>query len=177
MPKLLKLLNAALLISCIAFVGCPRKATKVEPEPEPAPVEEPQPEPEPPEEDVVFEAEDMDAQLREVLQPIYFEFDRYDLEPSAISKLERIAAFLKEHPDVRILAQGHTDERGSSQYNIGLGENRANAVKNYLTGYGVSSNRIETTSYGEEQPANPNCGSDDQCHTQNRRVEWQVLAK
>ncbi len=60
---------------------------------------------------------------------------------------------------------------------MGLGENRARAVKNYLTSYGISADRIETTSYGEERPSRTGCGSDDSCHQMNRRVEWQVLAK
>jgi peptidoglycan-associated lipoprotein len=91
--------------------------------------------------------------------------------------LETIASFLKDHPSVRLMAEGNADERGSSEYNMGLGENRAKAVKNYLTSYGISSDRVETTSYGRERPANSNCGEDDACHAKNRRVEWRVLAK
>ena len=74
------------------------------------------------------------------------------------------------------MAEGNADERGSSEYNMGLGENRARAVKNYLTGYGIDASRIETTSYGEERTARTGCGSDDACHQENRRVEWTVLA-
>jgi peptidoglycan-associated lipoprotein len=75
------------------------------------------------------------------------------------------------------MAQGHADERGSSEYNMGLGENRAGAVRSYLTSYGITTDRVETTSYGEERPVSFNCNSDDNCHSQNRRVEWQVLSK
>lgn len=75
------------------------------------------------------------------------------------------------------MAQGHADERGSSEYNMGLGENRSKSVKNYLTSYGISSDRIEVTSYGEERPAQSDCGNDENCHQMNRRVEWLVLAK
>lgn len=110
------------------------------------------------------------------MQPVYFEFDRYDLKPEAISTLERLAGFIREHDGVRLMSEGHADERGSSEYNMGLGENRAKAVKNYLTSYGISSDRIETTSYGKERPANFSC-SDEDCHSKNRRVEWRVLAK
>lgn len=76
------------------------------------------------------------------------------------------------------MAEGNCDERGSSEYNMGLGENRARAVQSYLSNYGISADRVQTTSYGEERPARSGCGKgEDECHAQNRRVEWQVLAK
>ena len=90
--------------------------------------------------------------LNELLQPVYFDFDKFDLKPETINRLERIAGFLREHSSVRLRAEGHADERGSSEYNMGLGENRSRAVKNYLTSYGISSDRIDLTSYGEERP-------------------------
>jgi peptidoglycan-associated lipoprotein len=175
MSKWFKILSVALVAISFAFTGCQKKVTKVEPTPEPPPVYE-EPAPPPPPTDA-FVPEDMDAQLRELLQPIYFDFDKYDLRPDAISKLERIASFLRDHSSVRVLAEGHADERGSSEYNMGLGENRSRAIKNYLNSYGISSGQSETTSYGEERPSRSNCGSDDDCHSSNRRVEWQVLAK
>jgi peptidoglycan-associated lipoprotein len=111
--------------------------------------------------------------VRSVLQTIYFDFDKSDLTPESISKLERIASALQEYPSVSLLAEGHADERGSSEYNMGLGENRAKSVLNYLSSYGISSNRIDITSYGEERTVQSGCSNDD-CHSLNRRVEWQV---
>ena len=158
----------------IAFVGCQKKVTKVEPTPEPPPpVVQETPPPPPPAEPM---QEDIGAKLSQVLQTVYFDFDKYDLKPTTISVLGEVASFMKDHPGVRVMAEGHTDERGSAEYNMGLGENRAKAVKNYLTSYGISSDRIETTSYGEERPAQSGCNEED-CWSKNRRVEWQVLAK
>ena len=171
-------------IIMIAFIamsvgtGCQKKLTKVEvppPPPPPPAVEAPKPvTPPPPEE---FKPLDIGPELQKVLQTIYFNFDKYDLRPDAISKLETIAKFLQDHPQVRLLAEGYCDERGSSEYNMGLGENRAKAVKKYLVSYGIAADRIETTSYGKERPVRLNCGSDESCNEANRRVEWKVLAK
>ena len=154
-----------------------KKITKIEPLPEPPkPIVIPAPEPPPPPVEQ-FVPIDLDAQLREVLQTVYFDFDKYDLRPDAISSLGKIAAFMQEHKTVRLLAEGHCDERGSSEYNMGLGENRAKAVKKYLVSYGITGDRVETTSYGKERPAQMNCGADDNCNEKNRRVEWKALAK
>jgi len=171
----------ALLVFLVAlgllFSGCGKKVTKIEPLPEPKPkVEAPEPVPPAP---VVeqFIPVDLDAQLREVLQTIYFDFDKYDLRPDAITTLGKIASFMQEHNTVRLLAEGFCDERGSSDYNMGLGENRARAVKKYLTSYGIAADRVETTSYGKERPVQMNCGSNESCNQANRRVEWKALSK
>ncbi len=173
-------LFAFLSVSMIA--GCGKKTTKVDTSPErqvETPAEEVEEEETPvftPSDEDVFETVDMDAAAREVLVPVYFEYDQYQLSPEAIDKLEKIAAFLSENKSVRLLIEGHADERGTNEYNIGLGENRAKAAKNYLTSYGIASVRLETTSYGRERPAIENC-PDEACHARNRRVEWQILAK
>jgi peptidoglycan-associated lipoprotein len=179
MKRLTKLAFVTIVAMSIAFTGCQKKITKVAPQPEPttAPKTQEPPPPPPPQPPTEPQAEDLSGRLQQILQPIYFEFDQSDLKPDAISLLETIASFLKDHPSVRLMAEGNADERGSSEYNMGLGENRAKAVKNYLTSYGISSDRIETTSYGRERPANSNCGEDDACHAKNRRVEWKVLAR
>lgn len=176
MSKFLNPMWVALVAAGVAFVGCQKKVTKVEepPPPPPPPVVVEEPPPPPPPEPVV---EDISGRLNELLQPIYFDFDKSDLKSDGISRLEMLASFLREYPSVRLLAQGHADERGSSEYNMGLGENRSRSVRNYLTSYGISSDRIDITSYGEERPVSVNCGGDDYCHGQNRRVDWQVLSK
>jgi peptidoglycan-associated lipoprotein len=176
--KKLHVFSILLVIAVIGFTGCAKKVTKIEPIPEPPkpPVAAPAPEPVPPKVEQ-FVPVDLDAQLREILQTLYFDFDKYDLRPDAISTLGRIASFLQDHKTVRLLAEGHCDERGSSEYNMGLGENRAKAVKKYLTSYGIGADRLETTSYGKERPAALNCGADDNCSQKNRRVEWKALSK
>ncbi len=179
--RLKRFLGIAVVAALAGAVGCgSRKTTKIE-EPVPEPtveaeqVEEPRSEFVPSDEDV-FETVDMDAAMREIFVPIYFDYDMYDLKPAALEKLERIARFLSENGSVRVLIEGHADERGSNEYNIGLGENRAKAVKNYLTGFGIDGLRLEYTSYGRERPAISNC-PDEECHSKNRRVEWQLLQK
>lgn len=176
MNRLLKIFFVSIAALSIGLTGCQKKVTKVEPTPEPPPPvvqEEPTPPPPPAPEEP---QEDVGAMLTQLLRPIYFDYDRSDLKPEGISTLENIASFMKSHPGVRLMAEGNADERGSSEYNMGLGENRAKAVRSYLTSYGISSDRIETTSYGKERPARPGCGDDD-CHAMNRRAEWQVLSK
>ncbi len=162
------------MCALLAIAGCQRKVTKVDsPPPAPPPrVEEPEaPPPSPPAPSV-----DYDALARENLAVIYFEFDRHDLTRESVAKLERAARFLGQYTNLRIMLEGHADERGSSDYNIGLGEKRSRAVKNYLAGYGIDGSRLDLTSYGKERPANPNC-SDDACHGQNRRVEWRLTGR
>jgi peptidoglycan-associated lipoprotein len=124
-----------------------------------------------------FKPVDMDSQARQALQTVYFDFDKYNLRPDAVAGLGVAARFLQAHGSYRVLAEGNCDERGSEEYNLGLGEKRAKAVKQYLVSYGIAAERIETTSYGKERPAKTGCGNDDACGQANRRVEWKVLAQ
>jgi peptidoglycan-associated lipoprotein len=164
------------LCLALAFAagGCQKKTTKVEPTPEPAPAPVEEPRPAPSDEDV-YKPMDMDSAARAVLLTIYFDYDQYKLRPEAIEQLERVAKFLSDNKSIRVLMEGHADERGTDEYNMGLGENRAKAAKQYLTTYGIDANRLETTSYGRERPATPSC-PDEACHAKNRRVEWKVLS-
>jgi peptidoglycan-associated lipoprotein len=98
---------------------------------------------------------------------IFFDFDKYNLRPKARSVLQRQAAWLKKYPSVRINIEGHCDERGTREYNLALGERRANSTKNYLVALGVNPNRIRTISYGKERPAV--IGSNEAAWSQNRR--------
>ncbi|HSR55649.1 MAG TPA: peptidoglycan-associated lipoprotein Pal, partial [Alphaproteobacteria bacterium] len=84
---------------------------------------------------------------------VFFDFDRYNLKPKARQVLERQAAWLKRYPSVVVTIEGHCDERGTREYNLALGERRANSAKNYLVALGVNPNRIRTISYGKERPA------------------------
>ena len=98
---------------------------------------------------------------------VFFDFDRSDLKPEARATLERQAAWLKKYPDVRIQVEGHCDERGTREFNLALGERRANAAKNYLVALGISASRLSTISYGKERPAV--LGSNEAAWAQNRR--------
>ena len=99
---------------------------------------------------------------------VFFGFDKYDLSPEAQATLERQAAWLRQYPAVTITVEGHCDERGTREYNLALGERRANSVKNYLVALGVDQNRLTTISYGKERPAVS--GSTEEAWAQNRRA-------
>lgn len=100
-------------------------------------------------------------------EEIHFDFDKYVLTPQAMMILDDKAAYLREHSGVRVLVEGHCDERGSNEYNLALGDRRANSAKNYLVRSGVAASRITTISYGEEQPL---CmQQNESCWYRNRR--------
>jgi peptidoglycan-associated lipoprotein len=100
---------------------------------------------------------------------VYFDFDSSEIRPEYVSVIAAHAGYLVKFPSARVRLEGHTDERGSREYNIGLGERRAQAVRSALMLQGVADAQITTVSYGEERPAVE--GSDDAAHAQNRRVE------
>lgn len=100
----------------------------------------------------------------------FFDFDKYDVRPDAQQALAADAQFLVQHPGIRFTIEGHCDERGSTEYNLGLGDNRANAAKQFLVQAGVSADRIKTISYGKEKPF---CTEHDEtCWQQNRRAHF-----
>lgn len=98
---------------------------------------------------------------------VFFAYDSSDLAPEATDTLSRQVEWLNRYPNVNVTIEGHSDERGTREYNIALGERRAMAVKTYLTSMGVSSSRINTISYGKERPAV--VGADAASWAQNRR--------
>ena len=100
---------------------------------------------------------------------VYFDFDSSVVKPEFQEMLKAHAAYLVDHPDRRLILEGHTDERGTREYNLGLGERRAQAVKRALVLLGAPAERIETVSYGEERPAAE--GHDESAWRLNRRVE------
>jgi len=99
---------------------------------------------------------------------VFFDFDRYDLSAEARAVLEKQAAWLQSFGGVTVTVEGHADERGTREYNIGLGERRANSAKDYLVALGVNPARIRTISYGEERPVA--VGSNETAWAQNRRA-------
>lgn len=100
---------------------------------------------------------------------IYFDFDRSDIRPEYASLITSHARHLAASPGIKIRVEGHTDERGSREYNIALGERRAQAVRRALMLQGAGDAQLTTVSYGEERPAVP--GSDESAYEKNRRVE------
>jgi peptidoglycan-associated lipoprotein len=104
------------------------------------------------------------------VKTIYFEYDKADIMPEEMSKLQANASWLKANPGSRFTVEGHCDDRGSEEYNLALGDRRANAVKEFLVGQGIAANRIMTVSYGEERPV---CRDESEaCFSKNRRAEF-----
>ena len=101
------------------------------------------------------------------VKDIFFDYDKYDIRSDQQAALQGDASFLKEHQNVKFTVEGHCDERGSTEYNLALGDNRANAVKQALVQAGISADRIRTISYGKEKPV---CTDHTEaCWQQNRR--------
>jgi peptidoglycan-associated lipoprotein len=103
---------------------------------------------------------------------VFFGYDRVDLAPEAKQTLDLQAEWLKRYPNVSITVEGHADERGTREYNLALGDRRANGVRSYLISQGIEASRIQTISYGKERPAV--FGADDQSWAQNRRAVTKV---
>ena len=101
------------------------------------------------------------------VKDIYFDYDKYDVRAADQASLQGDAGFLQQHPNIHITIEGHCDERGSTEYNLALGTNRADAVKNALIQAGVAGDRIKTISYGKEKPFCTE--SNESCWQQNRR--------
>jgi peptidoglycan-associated lipoprotein len=106
-------------------------------------------------------------QFSQNVRDIYFDYDKYDIRPDQQATLQADAQWLAAHPNVRFTIEGHCDERGSTEYNLALGDNRANSVKQALVQAGVAADRIKTISFGKEKPFCTE--SNEQCWQQNRR--------
>jgi peptidoglycan-associated lipoprotein len=156
-----------------AFVlnGCPKKKEVVtEPEMKTEPskpeVQKEQPKQEEPVQETLRE---------EQLRTVYFDFDKYNLRPDAKAALDANSALLLKYTSVIIKIEGHCDERGTVEYNLSLGEKRANSVMDYLSGLGVSAGRISVISYGKERPVD--AGHNEDAWSKNRRAEFRVISQ
>jgi peptidoglycan-associated lipoprotein len=109
------------------------------------------------------------------LQDIYFDYDQVDIRPQDVEILKQTALLLMQHPDVRIQVEGHCDERGNEEYNLALGERRANTVKQFLIALGIAHDRISTISYGEEKPVDRD--RTEAAYRKNRRVHFVILSR
>jgi peptidoglycan-associated lipoprotein len=117
-----------------------------------------------------------EGEMREVLlqlQRVHFARDSVELTQEGRAALRRVAELLRSHTDVSLFIEGHADPRGTPEYNLGLGQQRAAAVSRYVEGLGVDTGRLQLTSYGEERPAAAE--SDQAGLARNRRVEFRVL--
>lgn len=115
-----------------------------------------------------------DAATKALTQVIYFDFDSDALKDDARSTLDAKITILNASPDVKLRVAGNTDERGSDEYNLALGQRRAAAAKRYLTDHGIAGDRIDIISYGEERPVAT--GHDESAWSQNRRDEFEITA-
>ena len=173
-----------LLMVVAAFVQCqgPDEADEIEEPVTSDLASDPPPEEFPVEGDDSFESDDYGAFAAEpqVMQdssdgmlappsPVYFELDKSDISPEGQEELGKLAMYLSSSTDT-VLVEGHCDERGTVEYNLALGQRRAQAVKDFLVTLGVDAGRIETETKGEEEPAAP--GTDEAAYSLNRRAEF-----
>ncbi len=108
-----------------------------------------------------------DELFRNGVKDVYFDFDKYAIRSDQQPISQEDAAYLRAHPEIKVVVEGHCDDRGSEEYNLGLGDSRANSLKSQLVVMGISADRIKTISYGKERPF---CTEDnEQCWQSNRR--------
>jgi peptidoglycan-associated lipoprotein len=190
-------LTTAATVALMAFAsGCAKKkvaaATPAPPQPAqeqpvqraaatPAPTRPNTTEPGRPQQRAAFPDAATRARIDQLLARIedaYFDYDQHTLRPDAIRTLEgdsrELRDILKDYPDYKLTIEGHCDERGSAEYNLALGQKRAEAAKKYLVDVGIPGQQLATVSYGKEKPA---CGDhDENCWQKNRRIHIVAMA-
>ena len=154
--------------STLALGACKSTPDELPPEPTPTPPPTATPAPSGP---VPGSQEDFVASVSS--DRIFFDTDRYNVDSSDMATLQSQAQWLQRYPNVRVTIEGHADERGTREYNLALGERRANAAKNYLVSLGIPATRIRTVSYGKERPVA--LGSNESAWAQNRRAASVVI--
>ena len=168
-----RFVTAATFASAIALAGCASNAPEELP-PQPATVATPAPSPQPTQ--PAGPAPGSNAHFVQQMQGrnvIYFDTDKFDIDATDAAALRVQAEWLQRYPNARATIEGHCDERGTRDYNLALGERRANAAKNYLVSLGVDAARLRTVSYGKERPVA--LGSNEQAWAQNRRAATIVI--
>ncbi len=153
----------SLTVLFVVGVGCSRKPKPVV---VPAVTQTPATEPAKPAEPVA----QTPAPATLELQDVFFDYDRSTLREDARTTLTANGKVLLENPDAAVLLEGHCDERGTVEYNLALGERRANSARNFLVQYGIAASRLNTISYGEERPFA--AGQGESAWSQNRRVHF-----
>jgi peptidoglycan-associated lipoprotein len=166
------------LVSCKAKVEqAPPPPPQVEEQPaieevEEAPVVE---EPELTEEEIFMQKTLEEVNAEKPMEMIHFDFDKYFIREDAMPVLESNAAWLKKFPTVKILIEGHCDERGTEEYNLALGEKRSKSTMDYLISLGISADRLKIISYGKSQPLDH--GHNEIAWQKNRRAQFIIIAK
>ncbi len=178
----MKIGRLVLIVFVLFYVGCAKKAAKVEPVQKPVEkvekVEEKGIQVEKPvlTEEEIFQQKTIEELNKEsVLRKINFDFDRYEIREDMKPILQKNAEWLLKFKSVKILIEGHCDERGTVEYNMALGEKRAEAARNYLAALGVQKERIKIISYGKNKLLVK--GVDEESHFQNRRAEFVIIEK
>ena len=113
---------------------------------------------------------DLIDEVTRQMQPVFFDFNQYDIREDMIPSLQNNARVMKQNTTVSVLVEGHCDERGTDEYNLALGERRAGAAKDFLISLGIAENKLSTLSYGESRPFSP--GHDEDSWAQNRRAHF-----
>ena len=155
-----KTLAAVAVALSMGLVACSNDEKKAEEAVTPAPAEQPATPPEAP----------AAPSTAEVTAPVYFAFDDYSLDSSSQGQLNKLNEYLKANGKAVVQIEGHTDERGSVEYNLALGQRRAQSAKNYLVQLGTDAGRLASVSMGEEKPAVE--GNDEAAWSKNRRDEF-----
>jgi peptidoglycan-associated lipoprotein len=181
----------ALLIAVAMIAGCSRKtpppappppappAPVVQATPPPPPPAQPTPQPPPPPpapltEEQIYQKTPLDELSRQ-LSEVLFDYDQFSVRDDQRPGLQKNADWMRKWATSRVQIEGHADARGTNEYNLALGERRANAVRDYMVGLGIAADRITLVSRGEESPA---CTEDtDACHGRNRRGRFAVTAR
>jgi peptidoglycan-associated lipoprotein len=163
--RTLTLLAAGALVFTIVSTGCSQKQVNTDDRDRtPPPIEETV-------EDTTDDAEmAREAAMNAIGAMIFFDFDRSDLREDARGTLQGKAEALRQFPEVDVRIEGHADERGTIEYNLALGERRADSARRYLIDLGIDPDRLTTVSYGEERPMTP--GSNEAAWADNRRDEF-----
>lgn len=174
----------AAAVFAVGLTACSGKTPP--PVPEPQPVEEPAQPTVDPEAEARRAREAEEARRREeaaraaaaaratLTEMVFFDFDDFSIRGDARTRLEAKLPILNADPSIRLRIDGHADERGSDEYNLALGLRRANAVKDFLTGYGIDASRLEVRSLGENSPLDPS--STEEAWAKNRRAEFYITA-
>ena len=170
MKKYIILFLSAFLVTLL--LGCAAKKKEPVQPSKPKAEEKVKPEEPKPEEEEVITGEE---ELKERLQNIYFDFDKYFLRSEAKETLAKNAEYLKANLSVKIKIEGHCDERGTVEYNLALGEKRARSAMEYLINLGIEPKRISIISYGKERPVDP--GHNEEAWAKNRRDEFVIITR
>jgi peptidoglycan-associated lipoprotein len=163
-----RLATLSLLLAGVGLAGCANKPKELPPQPVAASTSTREAAPLPPQPAGPVPGSQSDFLASVISDTVHFELDKYNIDPESEGILRSQAQWLARYPGKAVTIEGHCDERGTREYNLALGERRANAAKNYLIGLGVDAGRISTVSYGKERPVA--LGSDEASWAKNRRA-------